>query len=81
MKLKVREMEAQERNVSEIDFFDLLDIEDQLYQWLKPIFLIDEEGNLDPKIVEVCSIGINVDRVIIETIWSDDRIKIILLKF
>lgn len=68
MKLKVREMEAQERNVSEIDFFDLLDIEDQLYQWLKPIFLIDEEGNLDPKIVEVCSIGINVDRVIIETI-------------
>lgn len=50
--------------------------DDQLYQWLKSIFLDAEKGNLNPKITkEARSIGIDFDRVMAEELQSDDNTK------
>ena len=56
MKLKLRDMEAENDRVAEKDYLDLLDIstevgekeENQLFQWVKPIHRDDEDGNPDP---------------------------------
>lgn len=64
-----------------IDFFDLLDIvmkaieeeNDRLYQWKKPSSLDDDEGNPNPNIIEEArKFSIDVDRVMIEEVRSDD---------
>ena len=56
MKLKIRDMEAETDKVAENNFLDLLEIsaefgeedENQLFQWVRPLHLDDEDGNPDP---------------------------------
>lgn len=55
MKLKIRDMEAEDDKVAKKDFVDLIDIStrqgeedgDQLFQWIRPIHLNDE-GRRNP---------------------------------
>ena len=80
MKLKIRDMEAETNNVAKNDFLDLLEIlaefgeeeENQLFQWVRPLHLDDEDGNHDPKIVtHVQEAGVNVDQVLSEEVHSE----------
>ena len=56
MKLKIRDMEAETDKVAENNFLDLLEFsaefgeeeENQLFQWVRPLHLDDEDGNPDP---------------------------------
>ena len=56
MKLKIRDMEAETDKVAKNNFLDLLEIsaefgeeeENQLFQWVRPLHLDDEDGNPDP---------------------------------
>ena len=58
MKLKLRDMEAKTDKVVETNFLDLLEIsvefgeegENKLFQWVRPVHLDDEDGNIDPRI-------------------------------
>ncbi|RVW11840.1 hypothetical protein CK203_085655 [Vitis vinifera] len=58
MKLKIRDMEAENDKFVEKDYLDLLDItteageeeDNQLFQWVRPLHLDDEDGNSDPRI-------------------------------
>ena len=52
-------MEAEHDKVVEKDYLDLLDIavgvgeeeeDNQLFQWVRPLHLDDEDGNPDPRI-------------------------------
>ena len=51
-------MEAEIDKVAENNFLNLLEIsvefgeeyENQLFQWVRPLHLDDEDGNLDPRI-------------------------------
>ena len=55
MKLKIRDMKAETDKVAEKDYLDLLDIsaefgeeeDNQLFQWVIPLQLVDENGNPD----------------------------------
>ena len=56
MKLKLQDMKAEIDKASEKDFLNLLDIsaefgeeeDNQIFQWVRPLHLDDENGNLDP---------------------------------
>ncbi|KAL6311639.1 hypothetical protein AAG906_027483 [Vitis piasezkii] len=57
MKLKICDIEAENDKVAEKDYLDLLDIvakvgekeeDNQLFQWVRPLHLDDEDGNPDP---------------------------------
>ena len=56
MKLKIRDMQAETDKVYEKDYLDLLDVsaefgeeeDNQLFQWVRPLNLDDENGNPDP---------------------------------
>ena len=56
MKLKIRDMQAETDKVAEKYYLDLLDIstefgeeeDNQLFQWVRPLHLDDENGNPDP---------------------------------
>ena len=56
MKIKIRDMQAETDRASENDYLDLLDIsaefgeeeDNQLFQWVRPLHLDDENGNPDP---------------------------------
>ena len=56
MKPKICDMEAETDKVVENNFLDLLEIstefgeeeENQLFQWVRPLHLDDEDGNPDP---------------------------------
>eukprot|EP00261_Vitis_vinifera_P028884 XP_010663255.2 PREDICTED: uncharacterized protein LOC104882295 [Vitis vinifera] len=70
MKLKIRDMEAEHDKVAEKDYLDLLDIatevgeeeDNQLFQWVRPLHLDDEDGNPDPRIAaHVREAGVDVD--------------------
>ena len=58
MKLKIRDMQAETDKVSEKNYIDLLNIsakfgeeeDKQLFQWVRPLHLDDENGNSDPRI-------------------------------
>ena len=58
MKLKIRDMQEETDKVAEKDYLDLLDIsvefgkeeDNQLFQWVRPLHLDDENGNPDPRI-------------------------------
>ncbi|KAL6327522.1 hypothetical protein AAG906_021608 [Vitis piasezkii] len=58
MKLKIRDMEAEHDKVAEKNYLDLLDIasevgeeeDNQLFQWVRPLYLDDEDGNPDPQL-------------------------------
>ncbi|KAL6350595.1 hypothetical protein AAG906_022305 [Vitis piasezkii] len=71
MKLKIRDMEAEHDKVAEKDYLDLLDIatevgeeeDNQLFQWVRPLHLDDEDGNPNPRIAaHVREAGVDVDR-------------------
>ena len=75
MKLKIRDMEAETDKVAENNFLDLLEIstefgeeeENQLFQWVRPLHLDDEDGNPDPHIAaHVREAGVNVEQVLSE---------------
>ena len=80
MKLKIRDMEAKTDKVAKNDFLDLLEIsavfgeeeENQLFQWIRPIHLDDEDGNPDPRIdAHVREAGVNVERVLSKEVHSE----------
>ncbi|RVW22823.1 hypothetical protein CK203_103197 [Vitis vinifera] len=56
--IKIRDMEAEHDKVAEKDYLDLLDIatevgeeeDNQLFQWVRPLHLDDDDGNPDPRI-------------------------------
>ena len=58
MKLKIRDIQAETDKVAEKDYLDLLDISakfgeednNQLFKWVRPLHLDDENENLDPRI-------------------------------
>ena len=58
MKLKIRDMQAKTDKVAENNYLDLLDIsaefgeegDNQLFQWVRPLHLDDEDGNPNPRI-------------------------------
>ena len=73
MKLKIRDMEAEIDKVAENNFLDLLEIlaefgeedENQLFQWVRPLHLDDEDGDPDSRIVaHVREAGVNVEQVL-----------------
>ncbi|KAL6349614.1 hypothetical protein AAG906_035775 [Vitis piasezkii] len=66
----IRDMEAEHDKVAEKDYLDLLDIatevgeeeDNQLFQWVRPLHLDDEDGNPDPQIAaHVREAGVDVD--------------------
>ena len=86
MKLKIRDMEAEIDKVAENNFLDLLEIsaefgeeyDNQLFQWIRPLHLDDEDGNPDPRInAHVREAGVNVERVLSKEVhnesFSQDR--------
>ena len=73
-------MEAENDKVVEKDYPDLLDItieageeeDNQLFQWVRPLHLDDENGNPNPQIVaHVQETGIDVERVLFEEVHTD----------
>ncbi|KAM1329377.1 hypothetical protein ACFX2F_013556 [Malus domestica] len=79
MKLQIRDKEAEIDHVDRGDRLDVFDIvaEDddtegnQLYQWIIPLHLDDDEGNPAPTVAKkVCNEGINVERVLAEEVGS-----------
>ena len=58
MKLKIRGMQTETDKAAEKYYLDLLDIsaefdeeeDNQLFQWVRPLDLDDENGNPDPRI-------------------------------
>ena len=80
MKLKIRDMQAETDKVAEKNFLDLLDIsvefgeeeDNQLFQWVIPLHLNNEDGNPDPQIAtHVREAGVDVDRVLFEEVHSE----------
>ena len=80
MKLKIRDMEVEIDKVVETNFFYLREIsakfgeegENQLFQWVRPLHLDDEDENPDPRIVaHVREAGVNVERVLFEEVHSE----------
>ena len=63
-----------------LNYLDLLDIsvvfgeedENQLFQWVRPLHLDDENGNLDPRIsTHVQDAGVDVERVLSKEVHSE----------
>ncbi|RVW88488.1 hypothetical protein CK203_043879 [Vitis vinifera] len=84
MRLKLRDMEAENDRVAEKDYLDLLDIsaevgeeeDNQLFQWVRPIHLDDKVGNPDPRIAaHAREFGVNVERVLSEEVHSESFSK------
>ena len=80
MKLKIRDMEAETDKVSENNFLNLIEIsaefgeeeENQLFQWVRPLHLDDEDGNPDPRIVaHVQEAGVNVEQILSKEVHSE----------
>ena len=80
MKLKIRDMQSETDKVVEKDYLDLLNIsaefgeeeDNQLFQWVRPLHLDDENGNHDPQIVaHVREPGVDVERVLSEEVHSE----------
>ena len=80
MKLKIRDMQAKTDKVAEKDYLDLLNIsaefgeeeDNQLFQWVRPLHLDDENGNPDPRIdAHVQEAGVDVKRVLSEKVHSE----------
>ncbi|RVW75120.1 hypothetical protein CK203_057865 [Vitis vinifera] len=84
MRLKLRDMETENDRVAEKNYLDLLDIsadvgeeEDyQLFQWVRPIHLDDEVGNLDPQIASHArEFRVNIEHVLSEEVQSESFSK------
>ncbi|KAM1236375.1 hypothetical protein PS2_037209 [Malus domestica] len=79
MKLQIRDKEAEIDHVDRGDPLDVLNIVakdddtegNQLYQWIRPLHLDDDEGNPAPRVAEeACNEGINVERVLADEVGS-----------
>ena len=73
-------MQAETDKVAEKDYLDLLDIsvefgeekDNQLFQWVRPLHLDDENGNPDPRIAaQVREAGVDVERVLSKTVHRE----------
>ena len=73
-------MEVENDKVAEKDYLDLLYIiaevgeeeDNQLFQWVRPLHLDDENGNPNPQIVaHVQEVGIDVERVLFEEVHTN----------
>ena len=73
-------MEVENDKVAEKDYLDLLYIivevgeeeDSQLFQWVRPLHLDDENGNPNPQIVaHVQEVGIDVERVLFEEVHTN----------
>ena len=80
MKLKIGDMQGETNKVAEKNYLDLLDIsaefgeeeDNQLFKWVRPLNLDDEDGNLDLRIVaHVRKAGVDVERVLSEEVHSE----------
>ncbi|KAM2710084.1 hypothetical protein EV2_047689 [Malus domestica] len=78
MKLQIQDKEAETDHVDRGDplyVFDIVVEDDtesnQLYQWIRPLHLDDDEGNPAPRVAEKArNEGINVERVLEEEVGS-----------
>ncbi|XP_050151641.1 uncharacterized protein LOC126626366 [Malus sylvestris] len=79
MKLQIRDNEAEIDHVDRgdpLDVFDIVGEDDdtegnQLFQWIRPLHLDDDEGNPAPRVAEEArNEGINVERVLEEEVRS-----------
>ena len=73
-------MKVENDKVAEKDYLDLLDIsvkvgeeeDNQLFQWVRPLHLDDENGNPNPWIVaHVWEIGVDVEQVLFEEVHTN----------
>ena len=74
-------MEVENEKVAKKYYLDLLDIatevgeeeeDNQLFQWVRPFYLDDEDGNPDPRIAtHVWEAGVDVDQVLYEKVHID----------
>ena len=80
MKLKISDMQAKTDKVAEKYYLNLLDIsiefgeeeDNQLFQWVRPLHLDDENGNLDLRIdAHVREAGVDVEQVLSEEVHSE----------
>ena len=80
MKLKIRDMQAETDKVAKKDYLDLLDIsvefgeeeDNQLFQWVRPLHLDDENENFDPRITaHVREAGVDIERVLSKEVHSE----------
>ena len=80
MKLNIRDMKVETNKVVENNFLNLLEIstefgeedENQLFQWVRPLHLDDEDGNPGPRIAaHVQEAGVNIERVLLEEVHSE----------
>ena len=80
MKLKIRDMQVETDKAVEKYYLDLLDIsaefgeeeDNQLFQWVRPLHLDDENGNPDPRIAaHVREAGFDVEWVLSEEVHSE----------
>ena len=83
MKLNLRDMEAKNDRVDKKDYFDLFNIstkvgkeDNHLFQWVRPIHLDDEVGNLDPRIAaHAQEFGVDIERVLSKEVHSESFSK------
>ena len=75
----LEQLEAETDKIAENYFFDLLEIsigfgereKNQLFQWVRPLHLDNEDGNPNPQIdARVQEAGVNVERVVSEEVHS-----------
>ena len=80
MKLKIRDMQAETNKVVENNYLDLLDIsaefgeekDNQLFKWVRSLYLDNEDENLDPRIAaHVREVGVDVECVLSKEIHSE----------
>ena len=80
MKLKICDMQVETDKVAENNYLDLLDIsivfgekeDNQLFQWVIPLHLDNEDGNPDPRIVShVREVGVDVECVLSKEVHSE----------
>ena len=80
IKLKIHDMQANTDKVAEKNYLDLLDIlaefgeeeDNQLFKWVRPLYLDDEDGNPDPRIAaHVRETGVDVKRVLSEEVHNE----------
>ena len=85
MKLKLRDMAAEKDKVNETDFMDLLQVvaevgddnENPIFNWVRPAFLDDNEGNPDSHITSHAQdMRINVEQVIREEVGVDHGVTV-----
>ena len=80
MKLKIRDIQVETNKVDEKNYLDLFDVstkfveeeDNQLFHWVRPLHLDDEDGNPNPRIAaHVREAGVDVERVLSKIVYSE----------